>query len=115
MYSAQLTISRIQSLIKAKGLTQKSVLESCGINENTLVRMTDKKGMGSFNLAIIADTLDCTVDYLLGRSSTVKNVDVGLSPLEAEILAAFRQMSRDDQLRLIGRAEILAEQENRAS
>lgn len=68
MYSAQLTIERIQALIKAKGLTQKDVLKQCDINENTLKRMTDNKGMSSFYIAKIADRLDCSVDYLLGRT-----------------------------------------------
>lgn len=70
MYTAQITINRIQSLIKEKGLTQKNVLADCGINENTLKRMTDNKGISSFYLAKIADYLDCSVDYLLGRTNS---------------------------------------------
>ena len=70
MYTAQATIERIQNLIKEKGLTQKEVLNNCGINENTLKRMTDNKGMSSFYLAKIADYLECSVDYLLGRTDT---------------------------------------------
>lgn len=70
MYSAQFTITRIQDRIKEKGFTQKQVLANCGLNENTLIRMTDKKGMSSFGLAMIADTLNCSVDYLLGRTNT---------------------------------------------
>lgn len=72
MYTAQLTIERIQSLIKEKGTTQKKVLKECGINENTLIRMTDNKGMSSFYLAKIADYLGCSVDYLLGRTDDPK-------------------------------------------
>lgn len=68
VYAAQLTIDRIQSLIKEKGFTQKHVLSECGINENTLKRMTDNKGISSFYLAKIADYLNCSVDYLLGRN-----------------------------------------------
>lgn len=72
MYTAQLTIERIQALIKEKGLTQKEVLKQCDINENTLKRMTDNKGMSSFYIAKIADRLDCSVDYLLGRTDDPK-------------------------------------------
>ena len=72
MYTAQLTIERIQALIKEKGLTQKEVLKQCDINENTLKRMTDNKGMSSFSIAKIADRLDCSVDYLLGRTDDPK-------------------------------------------
>lgn len=74
MYTAQLTIDRIQALIKEKKLTQKRVLEDCDINENTLKRMTDNKGISSFYLAKIADRLNCSVDYLLGRADMPNNI-----------------------------------------
>lgn len=83
MYSAQTTVSRVQSEIKKKKFTQKMVLTECGLNENTLKQMTDKTGMASFNLAKIADYLDCSVDYLLGRTENPEahkngnNVSVG--------------------------------------
>lgn len=70
MYTAQQTIGRIQATIKEKGVAQKDVLKQCGINENTLKRMTDNKGMSSFYLARIADLLGVSVDYLLGRTDT---------------------------------------------
>lgn len=68
MYTAQTTIDRVQKQIKSKDLIQKVVLEKCGINENTLKKMTDNKGISSFSLAKISDELDCSVDYLLGRT-----------------------------------------------
>lgn len=68
MYNAQITIDRIQNLIKSRKLVQKTVLEECGLNENTLKRMSDDRGMSSFNLAKIADYLKVSVDYLLGRT-----------------------------------------------
>lgn len=69
MYTAQTTIERIQSIIKTRGLVQKDVLFDCGLNENTLKRMTDVRGMASFSLAKIADYLGVSVDYLLGRTN----------------------------------------------
>lgn len=68
MYTAQITIDRIQGIIRSRGLVQKNVLEDCGLNENTLKRMTDNRGMASFSLAKIADYLGVSVDYLLGRT-----------------------------------------------
>lgn len=68
MYTAQTTISRIQAEIKSKGYTQKAVLLECGLSENSLKQMKDKQGIASFNLAKIADYLDCSIDYLLGRT-----------------------------------------------
>lgn len=84
MYNAQLTIERFQAEIKRKKETQKHILEECGLNENTFNKMTDKKGISSFSLAKIADKLDCSVDYLLGRTDNptfhkdiVSNVALG--------------------------------------
>lgn len=68
MYSAKTTVERIQGIIRSKKLIQKSVLKNCGISENTLNQMTDNKGISSFYLAKISDELDCSVDYLLGRT-----------------------------------------------
>lgn len=68
MYTAYLTISRIQQAIKEKGYTQKKVFADCGIGEDTVKRMSDNKGISSFYLAKIADYLNCSVDYLLGRT-----------------------------------------------
>lgn len=68
MYTAQFTIARIQKIIKLRGLVQKDVLADCGLNENTLKRMSDNRGMSSFSLAKIADYLEVSVDYLLGRT-----------------------------------------------
>lgn len=68
MYNAQFTIGRIQKIIKKRKLVQKNVLAECGLSENTLKSMTDGRGMASFNLARIADYLNVSVDYLLGRT-----------------------------------------------
>ena len=96
MYTAQLTIERIQSLIKEKGLTQKQVLLECGINENTLKRMTDNKGISSFYLAKIADKLECSVDYLLGRDmyTNEKSSPSELTENEQEMLQVFKKLTR---------------------
>ena len=71
--------------------------------------MTDNKGMSSFSLAAIADELDCSVDYLLGRTDSVTGSAESLTPLESRLLDAFRSMPYDEQHELIGRAETLAD------
>ncbi len=126
MYSAQLTIERIQALIKEKGLTQKEVLKQCDINENTLKRMTDNKGMSSFYIAKIADRLDCSVDYLLGRTDNPNvtgdtyinsnnnsvnqaingNVNVGVSSSEQDDKLLFEMIKSLD---LVERSKIITQ------
>lgn len=68
MYTAEKTIYNITNEIKKRGYSQKEVYSACKINENTVSRMNDSKGISSFYLAKIADYLNCSVDYLLGRT-----------------------------------------------
>jgi ribosome-binding protein aMBF1 (putative translation factor) len=49
MYSAQLTIERIQTAIKRNNTTQKKLSADLDISENTIKRMTDNKGISSFD------------------------------------------------------------------
>ena len=44
------------------------MLISCGLGVNAIRQISDTKGMASFSLALIADYLGCSVDYLLGRT-----------------------------------------------
>ncbi len=68
MYDSQKLIERIKSVAKGKGIRVKNVLSACDLNPNTLNQISDKKGLSSFSLAKIADYLECSVDYLLGRT-----------------------------------------------
>ena len=69
MYNPQTTAKRINQLAKDKGFQQKNILESCGLNKNVISTMLSRGSMPKAdNLAKIADYLDCSVDYLLGRT-----------------------------------------------
>jgi hypothetical protein len=70
MYNSQELIVAIKSRAKEKNVLIKDVLTACDLNINTLSQVTDKKGLSSFSLAKIADYLDCSVDYLLGRTDS---------------------------------------------
>lgn len=69
MYNAQALVNAIKLRAKEKNIRVKDMLGDCELNINTLSQMTDKKGISSFALARIADYLDCSVDYLLGRTT----------------------------------------------
>ncbi len=68
MYNAQETKIRIKTLCKSKKINMETVLENCELGVNAIRQINDKKGMASYSLARIADYLDCSVDYLLGRT-----------------------------------------------
>lgn len=68
MYNAQITKNNIKSLCKSKGVSMENMLSDCNLGINAIRQINDTKGMASFSLARIADYLDCSVDYLLGRT-----------------------------------------------
>ncbi len=68
MYTAKFLSNRIKDQAKIKGIKLKDMLIELELNINTISQITDKKGLACFPLARIADYLDCSVDYLLGRT-----------------------------------------------
>lgn len=68
MYTADFLSNRIKSQAKTKGIKLKDMLIDLELNINTISQISDKKGLSCFPLAKIADYLDCSVDYLLGRT-----------------------------------------------
>lgn len=72
MYNSQELIIRIKERSKYKGVLIRDVLSACDLNINTINQISDKKGVSCFSLARIADYLDCSIDYLLGRTDEPK-------------------------------------------
>lgn len=71
MYEAHQIAERIKTTAKSKNITIKVMLEECGLSKNTLSSMSSGGSTPkSENLARIADYLNCSVDYLLGRVDT---------------------------------------------
>ena len=46
------------------------LMKELGLGVNIISQMSDKKGVSCFALAAIADRLNCSVDYLLGRTDS---------------------------------------------
>lgn len=69
MYNAQETANKIKLQAKSKGILIKTMLDDCGLSKNALSSMLSRGSwLQANNLARIADYLDCSVDYLLGRT-----------------------------------------------
>lgn len=69
MYNAQETAEKIKSLAKSKNVLIKDMLDECELSKNALSSMLSRGSwLQANNLARIADYLDCSVDYLLGRT-----------------------------------------------
>lgn len=69
LYTSTNTANVIKHLAKSKGISITKMLLECGLNKNTLSTMTSRGSWIQANsLAQIADYLECSVDYLLGRT-----------------------------------------------
>ena len=64
---------RIRMKKQERGLTQRELADACEITEVTISRyMHAQRVPDTLALIAIADALDCTVDYLLGRDARVQ-------------------------------------------
>lgn len=69
MYDTQEIALRIKRRSKEINAPLKDVLTDCGLNINAVSDLAKGSKMGCVSLALIADRLDCSVDWLLGRTS----------------------------------------------
>lgn len=67
MYKSLDVADRIKSLAKTRKVSVKQLLSEIGMGFNTMSNMKTSMPKAD-NLARIADYLDCSVDYLLGRT-----------------------------------------------
>lgn len=75
MYEAYQIAERIKVAAKSRNIVIKVMLEECGLSKNTLSSMISGGSTPkSENLAKIADYLNCSVDYLLGRTNEPNGV-----------------------------------------
>lgn len=63
------TSMTIKSLCKAKGITISTLLNECGLSKSFIYDLEKRAASPSCDkMSRIADYLDCSVDYLLGRT-----------------------------------------------
>lgn len=67
MYNSQDVAETIKNVSKSKNITIKKLLEDVGLGFNTMSNMKTSMPKAD-NLARIADYLDCSIDYLMGRT-----------------------------------------------
>ena len=109
MYDVNKTVTLIKKTAKINGISTVEMLNQLELNKNTLSTMSSRGSwLKSDSLARIADFLNVSVDYLLGR--TEKSSSSELTENEQELLSIFAKLTPEQQNRLIGRAEAMAEQ-----
>lgn len=122
-YNPNTTYSRIKLMLSRVGKTIAELNDFCGISKDTIYQSAgSKNGLNAKVLLNVAEFLDCPVDYLLGREGYMydlqKNEVVFLNvktkpsfmPNESELLKLFRALPESEKYKLLGRLEVLAEQ-----
>ena len=69
IYVTQNVANNIRSLLKIKNINMKVMLSDIGLGINTISELSKGKQLSCISLAKIADYLDVSVDYLLGRTN----------------------------------------------
>lgn len=67
MYNPDKLAENIRKRAKEQGITLQQLLTACDLGINA-ISQTGKRGLSAFSLAKIADVLQCSTDYLLGRT-----------------------------------------------
>lgn len=91
MYISSTIADRIKLASKKRGVTVKQMLLDVGLGPSTMTNFKTSFPKTD-TLARIADYLDVSVDYLLGREqkNTVPEIGNGVTAHERELLAAYR-------------------------
>ena len=116
MYISQNIADRIKVIAKKKNISMKSLLENVGLGINTMANMKASVPKAD-NLAKIADYLDVSVDYLLGRTDDPLG---GVSGEPAQDLIIYsrdgktvkKKMSKDAMRLLTSMLDALPEDDN---
>ena len=68
MYKSTIVAEKIKQLAKGKGISVKQLLIDCEMGKNSITHMTNGSMPKGDTLGKVSDYLDCSVDYLLGRT-----------------------------------------------
>ncbi|MBR1529514.1 MAG: helix-turn-helix transcriptional regulator [Oscillospiraceae bacterium] len=98
MNNSQKVAETIEILAKDKGVTISAMLSELGLNKNAVFTMKNGGYLPRVeNLSKIADYLECSVDYLLGRTDTPEP-ETPPPDIRQEFLNVFDKLDFDDKL-----------------
>lgn len=70
MYDTQIIAERIKERAKVSNFSMKEMFSDLGLGINTVSHLAKGQEISYLKIAKIADYLECSVDYLLGRTDT---------------------------------------------
>ena len=94
-FDNQILTSRIRDLAKSKNIKLKDMLDHCNLGRNAMSHLDNGRSIAHDSLIRIANYLDVSVDYLLGRT------DDPLSHKKSELIELINQLTPEEQQKLI--------------
>lgn len=123
MYNSQETALRIKNIAKSKNISIAELQTKCGLGKNAINQLSDsQEGMKSKNLYAIADYLNVSADYLLGRTENQEinsnninqqyiggnaTANIGTTDSERSDTDSHELIDMIKQLSIVQRAEII--------
>lgn len=106
MYDTQNIAFVIKKTAKEKDISIKQLLDDCQLNINTISELSKGKQISYLSFAKIADYLDVSVDYLLGREEdSEKKYDATIN----QVAEAFSKLSFSDKAKVMNLIAELSE------
>lgn len=99
MYQSTDVADRIRSVAKAKGISLMQLIKDAGLGTNTLSNFRTSMPKAD-NLAKIADGLQCSIDYLMGRTEyqEINSSPSSLPESDVKLLNDIRRLDDDGRL-----------------
>lgn len=108
---------RVRNLRIEKGMTQTELAEKLGYkSKSSVAHIENGRDIPRSMVVKLSDILDTTPSYLMGWEDEKENtapaapVQNGLTPRQERIVELFDDLTEPQQDNIIGRAELLAEQ-----
>ena len=92
MYETTRIAENIKTLAKSKDIQLKTMLQELALNKNVLSSLYNGSMIKADSLAKIADYLECSVDYLLGRTdnpnitNSISNTNTTVNGTQANVI-----------------------------
>lgn len=101
MYDNHQISDRIKSRAKEQKIALKKMLDELDLGINLISHLAKGQNITALNLARIADYLDCSVDYLLGRTDVLEVERGEADALLSLLVRNFGALNEEGQEKLV--------------
>ncbi len=115
MKNTQIIAENIKIQVQKQHTTIKKLLKDCSLGPNTVSKIASGADVTTQTIYKIADYLNCSVDYLLGREENdttnimESNHEKQYDETANQVLEAFSKLSFSDKVKVMNLIEELSE------